>query len=141
MESGEWKIESRVKWTNFLKTLVMLQLAHKNLEVYRIALDLVKEIYRVTKSYPKEEQFVLVTQLRRAAISVCSNLAEGSARFSKPEKRRFYEISRSSLVEIDTQFEISLVLKYLKKQEIEKLEQYLESVFKMISKMISNLKE
>lgn len=119
----------------------MLQLAHKNLEVYKMAIDLVKEVYRVTKSYPKEEQFVLVTQLRRAAISVCSNLAEGSARFSKPEKRRFYEMSRNSLVEVDTQLEISLVLEYLKKQEIEKLEHYLESVFKMTSKMIGNLKE
>ena len=121
------------------KYLIMLQLAHKNLEVYKIALELVKEVYRVTKTYPKEEQFVLVTQLRRAAVSVCSNLAEGSARFSKAEKKRFYEISRSSLVEVDTQLEISLVLEYLQKNEIQKLEIYLESVFKMISKMISNL--
>ncbi len=121
------------------KYLIMLQLAHKNLEVYKIALELVKEVYQVTKTYPKEEQFVLVTQLRRAAVSVCSNLAEGSARFSKAEKKRFYEISRSSLVEVDTQLEISLVLEYVQKNEIQKLEIYLESVFKMISKMISNL--
>lgn len=115
----------------------MLQLAHKNLDVYKIALELVKEVYQLTRSFPKEEQFVLVTQLRRAVISDCSNLAEGSARFSKLEKKRFYEISRSSLVEIDTQIEISLVLEYLQKNQIAKLEQYLESVFKMISKMIS----
>lgn len=91
------------------------------------------------KKFPKEEKFVLVSQMRRADISVCSNLAEGFARFSKIEKRRFYEISRSSLVEIDTQIEISLVRKYLQKEGIGKLEQYLESVFKMLSKMISNL--
>jgi four helix bundle protein len=66
-------------------------------------------------------------------------LAEGSARFSKVEKKRFYEISRSSLVEVDTQIEISLVLNYLQKNEIENLEAYVESVFKMLSKMISNL--
>ena len=65
----------------------MLTLSHKNLEVYKISLELVKEIYRVTKSYPKEEQFVLVTQLRRAAISVCSNLAEGAA--GKSVKKNF----------------------------------------------------
>lgn len=117
----------------------MLQLAHKKPEVYKIALNLVKEVYRATRKFPKEEQFVLVSQLRRAVISVCSNLAEGSARFSKAEKKRFYEISRSSLVEVDTQVEISLVLEYLQKNEIENLESYLESVFKMLSKMIENL--
>lgn len=129
-----------MKIINFWKNLfLMLKLAHKDLEVYQIALNLVKEVYRATKSFPKEEQFVLVSQLRRAVISVCSNLAEGSARYSKVEKKRFYEISRSSLVEVDTQIEISLVLEYLQKQEINKLENYLESVFKMLSKMISNL--
>ncbi len=102
----------------------MLQLAHKNLEVYKIALTLVKEVYEVTKKFPKEEQYVLVSQLRRAVVSVCSNLAEGSSRFSKLEKKRFYEISRSSLVEVDTQFEISLVLEYLQKNDIAKLESY-----------------
>lgn len=117
----------------------MLQLSHKNLKVYQFSIELVKKVYQHTKTYPKEEQFVLVSQLRRAAISVCSNLAEGSARKSKAEKKRFYEISRSSLVEVDTQIEISLILEYLKKNEIPKLEAYLESVFKMLSKMISNL--
>ena len=117
----------------------MLNLAHKNLEVYKIALNLVKEVYLHTKTFPKEEQFVLVSQLRRSVISVCSNLAEGSARYSKTEKKRFYEISRSSLVEVDTQYGIALVLEYLQKSEIVKLETYLESVFKMLSKMISNL--
>ena len=119
----------------------MLKLAHKNLEVYQIALNLVKEVYRVTQRFPKEEQFVLVSQLRRAVISVCSNLAEGSARYSKMEKKRFYEVSRSSLVEVDTQFEISLILEYLQKKDIEQLEKYLESVFKMLSKMITNLQQ
>jgi four helix bundle protein len=129
----------RRKAVSFEKPLTMLQLAHKNLEVYKIALDLVKGVYDLTRSFPKDEQFVLVNQLRRAAISVCSNLAEGSARYSRAEKKRFYEISRSSLVEVDTQLEISLILEHLKKNEIEKLEAYLESVFRMLSKMIGNL--
>ena len=119
----------------------MLQLAHKKLDVYAIALNLAKEIYELTKTFPKEEQFVLISQLRRAAISVCSNLAEGSARVSKADKRRFYEISRSSVVEIDTQFEVSLILGYLKENQIIKLESYMESVFRMLSKMINNLKD
>lgn len=123
-----------------MKRYLILQLAHKNLEVYQVALDLVKEVYEATKKFPKEEQFVLVSQLRRAVISVCSNLAEGSARYSKMEKKRFYEISRSSLVEVDTQIEIALVLDYLQHNEIAKLESYLESTFRMLSKMIGNLR-
>lgn len=118
----------------------MLKLAHKQLTVYKAALRLAELIYESTKTFPKEEQFGLINQLRRAAVSVCSNLAEGSARTSSHEKRRFYEVSRSSLVEIDTQIEISINLSYLKKAEIASLENSIESVFKMLSKMISNLK-
>jgi four helix bundle protein len=122
---------------NHKKTL-MLNLSHKNLEVYKFSLELVKEIYKHTKLFPKEEQFVLVTQLRRAAISVSSNLAEGAARLSSKEKKRFYEIARASLVEIDTQMEISLMLEYLRKENIVDFEKCEESVFRMLSKMISN---
>lgn len=56
---------------------------------------------------------MLVAQLKRASISVCSNIAEDSARISKLEKKRFYEIARSSIVEIDTQIEIALLNEYL----------------------------
>ncbi len=66
----------------------MLQLSHKNLQVYQFSLKLVKEVYQHTKAYPKEEQYVLVSQIRRAAISVCSNIAEGAARVSKREKKK-----------------------------------------------------
>jgi len=117
----------------------MLNLSHKKLDVYNICLQFVKEVYQLTKLYPKEEQFVLVTQLRRAAISVCSNLAEGAARISPKEKKRFYEVSRSSLVEVDTQFELSLRLEYLKPEQLNGVEKFLESIFRMLSKMIGNL--
>ncbi|MEO5945890.1 MAG: four helix bundle protein [Chitinophagaceae bacterium] len=117
----------------------MLNSAHKNLDVYKISLQLVKEIYKLTKTFPKEEQYALINQLRRAAVSVCSNIAEGSSRITKPDRKRFYEISRSSLVEIDTQIEVALIIEYLKINQIEALESYLNSVFAMLSKMISNL--
>ncbi|MCS3800576.1 four helix bundle protein [Niastella sp. OAS944] len=55
----------------------MLNLSHKSLDVYQIALKLVNDVYGVTQRFPKEEQYVIVSQLRRAAISVCSNIAEG----------------------------------------------------------------
>lgn len=117
----------------------MLNLSHKNLDVYKMSLKLIEEVYKITKEFPQEELFVLVSQIRRAAISVCSNKAEGASRISKKEKKRFYEISRSSLVEVDTQFEIAIILAYYQKGQMKELEQYLESTFRMLSKMISNL--
>ena len=117
----------------------MPNLSHKNLEVYKLSLLMVKEIYQQTKQYPPEERFTLVSQLRRAAISVSSNIAEGCSRISKKEKRRFYEISRSSMVEIDTQLEISLLLEYISMNQIVSLEKLNESIFRMLSKMIGNL--
>jgi four helix bundle protein len=94
-----------------------------------LAMELTKDIYQLTKFLPKDEQYVLVNQLRRASVSVCSNI----------EKLRFYEISRSSLVEIDTQLEIVLILKYFEKDQLIDLERKLKSVFNMLSKMITNL--
>lgn len=117
----------------------MLNLSHKKLDVYQIALKLLKEVYDLTKKFPKDEQFVLASQVRRASISVCSNIAEGAARKSKAEKKRFYEVARSSAVEVDTQFEIALILEHIPKDQILELEQYLMSVFRILSKMITNL--
>ncbi len=114
----------------------MLKLSHKQLDVYKIAKKLVEEVYKQTANFPVEERYNLTSQLRRAAISVCSNIAEGCARKSKAEKNRFFEISRSSLVEVDTQIEISLVLRYLQLARIKELENYLERTFMMLSKMI-----
>ncbi len=118
----------------------MLNLSHKTLEVYNISLLMVNEIYQITKQYPSHERFALISQLRRAAVSVSSNIAEGAARTSAKEKKRFYEISRSSLVEIDTQLEISLLMKYINTEQVKELEKMNESIFKILSKMIFNLR-
>jgi len=139
--NGEGRVGRKGK-NNFINKLnlsTMLNLSHKNLDVYKISLKLVKEVYKATRLFPKEEQFVLISQVRRAAISVSSNIAEGASRISKLEKKRFYEISRSSLVEMDTQFEIAIILEYYKQGQMAELEQYLESTFRMLSKMIENL--
>ena len=117
----------------------MLNLSHKKLDVYIISLKLLEQIYIVTRVFPTDEKFLLVNQLRRASISVCSNIAEGSSRVTKLEKRRFLEIFRSSLVEIDTQLEIALMIKYLEKPQIIELENYVERVFMMLTKMMEKL--
>ena len=91
----------------------MLELQHKKLDVWKLSKTLIKEIYKLTATYPKEELFGLTNQMRRASVSITSNIAEGASRKSKTERKRFFEISRSFLVELDTQLEISLDLNYL----------------------------
>lgn len=114
----------------------MLELNHKKLDVWNKSIELVTEIYLITKCFPKEEIFGLSSQLRRASVSVMSNIAEGSARKSSLERKRFYEISRSSLVEIDAQIEIANRLSYISKEYIDKLNSLINQIFAMMSKLI-----
>lgn len=119
----------------------MLKLAHNNLDVYKKALMLIKEVYKPTSTFPRNGQFILVSQLRRAALSVVSNIGEGASRSSRAERKRFYEISRGSIVEISTQFEVAVMHEYPEGNQLIELESYLETVFRMLSKMINELKE
>jgi four helix bundle protein len=79
---------------------MFLQLAHTKLDVYKVSQELALECYRITKQFPNEEKFALVQQIRRTATSVHLNLAEGCSRKSEAERKRFFEISRGSLIEI-----------------------------------------
>ena len=85
---------------------------HQQLEVWRDAMDLVEAIYRLSSGFPDGERFALTSQLRRAAISIPSNIAEGVARRSTPEYLRFLSIARGSLSELDTQLHIAERLDY-----------------------------
>ncbi|MEX0945488.1 MAG: four helix bundle protein [Balneolaceae bacterium] len=114
----------------------MLKLGHKNLIVYKRSIELVSEIYVITNRYPSEERYGLVSQLRRSAVSVPSNIAEGASRKSYNERKRFYEISRSSLVEMDTQIDLSIHLKYLSLKETVTIEKLTNEIFAMLSKMV-----
>ena len=113
----------------------MLKLNHKKLTVWKKCIELVKTVYFITKTFPKEELFGITSQLRRASVSVPSNIAEEASRKSTVERARFFEIARSSLVEIDTQIEISLELDYLTKRDIIKLDKLSNEVFAMLSAM------
>ena len=79
----------------------------EKLDVWQKAREITNDIYRITKSYPDNEKFGLVSQLRRAAVSVASNIAEGSGRKSQKEKGRFYQIAQSSAFEVVNQLIIS----------------------------------
>ena len=86
--------------------------AHENLEVWQDAMTSVESIYRLSMSFPDSERFGLTSQLRRAAVSVPSNIAEGAARRSTQEYLRFLSVARGSLAELDTQYQISIRLGY-----------------------------
>ena len=91
--------------------------SYRQLLAWQKAMNLVTEIYRATKAFPAEERYGLTNQLRRAAVSVPSNIAEGQARFSGKEFCRFLGVARGSLVEMETQIEIAKNLGYLSRMQ------------------------
>ena len=114
----------------------MLKLNHKNLDVWQLAIKLVSTIYQMTSKYPKEEVFGLISQTRRASVSISANIAEGSSRNSLVERKRFYEIARSSLVEVDNHIEIAKELGYLSNESLSILNEKLNELFAKLSKFI-----
>jgi four helix bundle protein len=118
----------------------MLKLGHKKLNTWDKSLDLVSAVYGFCDKLPNTEKFIIIPQLKRAAISVSSNIAEGYARKSKKETLRFLDIARSSLVEIDTQVIICIKLQYVKEKEITVLSDLINHTFAMLSKLMNSLK-
>ena|SRR5574343_1826504 len=117
----------------------MLKLNHKELLVYKESILFVSEVYKLSLKFPDAEKFGLVSQIKRAAVSVISNIAEGAARGSINERKRFFEISRSSLVEVDTQLEIAEKLGFLTEEEILYAYTLLENIYIKLSAMIKKL--
>ena len=105
---------------------------HRKLLVWKKSIELVILIYRITGTYPKSEQFGLTSQMRRAAVSVPSNLAEGAARKGKKEFKQFLNIAQGSISELDTQMEVSHRLDYITKEDYANLLQKLTEISKML---------
>lgn len=118
----------------------MLKLSHKNLTAWEKSLELVKEVYSLCEKLPKQESYNLSSQLKRATISVSSNIAEGFARASKKETKRFLDISRSSLVEIDTQIIICLKLEYFTNDEVVTIDELINYNFALLTKLTKSIK-
>ena len=112
----------------------------KELEIWKKSCIFCKDIYKVTADFPDVEKFGLVNQLRRASISVPSNIAEGASRESSKEFSRFSEIANGSCYEIETQLLISNDLDFIGTKKLERLQAELESIIKMISKFRSIIK-
>jgi len=115
---------------------MFLQLAHTKTPVFQESKKFKLECYRITKDFPKDEKFTIVQQMRRAALSVHLNIAEGCSGKSQSERTRFFEISRGSVIEVDAAIDIAHGPKYKTEEELKQLGDHLVSTFKQLTGLI-----
>ncbi len=113
--------------------------SYKDLIVWQKNFELVKSVYNLTKQFPREELYGLVSQMRRSAVSIPSNLAEGYSRKSRQEYIQFVRIAFGSGAELETQLLLVIDLKLANKNETEKVYNQLVEVMKMLNKLLSSL--
>jgi four helix bundle protein len=114
--------------------------SYRDLIAWQKAIALVTEIYRITRQFPKEEIYGLTSQIRRAAVSVPSNIAEGQARLSKLEFKNFLSHARSSLVEIETQLLIARNLNYLPEPAADRLLKQVTEVARILNGLLNTVR-
>jgi len=117
---------------NLLKT-------HRDLDVWKASMDFTIDLYRITETFPNAEKYGLVTQIRRAGVSICSNIAEGAARHYPKEYIQFLYIALGSVSEIETQLEIAFRLGYLKSVDQEK--EILDRLRRMLGGLVRRIRE
>lgn len=113
--------------------------SYKDLIVWKRSVELAVEIYRLTESFPKREQFGLTAQMRRAAISIASNIAEGRSGSTRKEFRRFLFIAYASGGELETQIYIAKRLREIKELDYQSADQLLDEVMRMLNAICRKL--
>jgi four helix bundle protein len=104
----------------------------KELKIWQLSMSFVKDIYLLTKKFPDDERFGLTQQIRRAVVSIPSNIAEGSGRKSDNDFSRFLDIANGSAFEVETQLILSLDLEYISQEEFDKANEKIQTIEKMI---------
>jgi four helix bundle protein len=122
----EYKMENKKPTIQSFTDLITWKEAHK----------LVLMIYKITKSFPKEEIYSLMDQMKRCSVSISSNIAEGFSRKSKKEKIQFYHISRGSVTELQNQLLIAKDVDYISKEDFKNIAQQTISVHKLLNGLI-----
>ncbi len=117
----------------------MARQRYRELIAWQKAMELSKEIYRVTRCFPDEERFGLVSQLRRAAVSIPSNIAEGQGRLTTGEFKQFLGHARGSVFEVETQLILASDLGYLPGQQMQSLEDLTAEVSRLLNGLIQSL--
>jgi four helix bundle protein len=113
----------------------------EDLEAWQIAHKLALEVYKVTKIFPKDELYGIISQLRRAVLSITSNIAEGFSRYHYNDKIRFYYNARGSVSEVKNCLILSKDLDYIIKEEYQKLSNEIERVLKVINGLIRSIEK
>lgn len=113
--------------------------SYKDLIAYQKAFQLSLEVYRVTKSFPQAELYGIVSQMRRSAVSIPSNIAEGYRRGHRKEYTQFLHIAHGSCGELETLLSISKELQYLKEEDFVKLHKDQDDVSRLLQRLISSL--
>ena len=116
-------------------------LPYKELNVYQNIKELISSVYQILRQFPQEEKYAISDQLRRASVSISSNLAEGMSRYSSKEKRHFIEMSYGSLMEVDCQLDIAQMIGYITPETYTKIENDIEIIAKRLSKLRSSIPE
>ena len=116
-------------------------LSYKDLVVWQKSMELVEAVYRLTRLLPEDERWGLVSQMRRAAVSIPSNIAEGYGRQATGEYHHHLSISRGSLLELETQVLLCEKLGYLKREQTRLVLADIESMSKMLGALINKLKQ
>ena len=112
---------------------------HKDLDVWKKSINIVTSVYKVTASFPKDELYGLTSQIRRSAVSIPSNIAEGAGRNHVNEFRQFLYIASGSAAELETQLIISEMLGYISNEKSQELIAELNTVSKMIQGLIKSI--
>ena len=136
---SEQRAENSGQWSVREKKMAEVK-SYKDLLIWQKGIDLVVEVYKAVKTFPREELFALSDQIRRSSVSVPSNIAEGQARQHTAEFRQFLHVSLGSLAELDTQTIIANKLGYLSEEALSSISNGITELRKMISSLISKLK-
>ena len=111
----------------------------KDLTVYKCGFNLAVDVHKATACFPQNEQFGLVSQMRRAAVSICSNFAEGAARGTTKEYVRFVYVAKGSAAELETQIDLAFAFGFVEKNKAEKIRKDIAEVLRMLSGLIHSL--
>ncbi|MFH1367997.1 MAG: four helix bundle protein [Elusimicrobiota bacterium] len=114
---------------------------HKKLHIWGKVIGLIKDVYGLVSKFPREEVFGLTSQMKRAGVSIASNIAEGCARSGSQEKIRFFTISRGSVSELDAQMEIALSLGYIVPKEYSAIDEKIQEISRMLQGLINSVKD
>ncbi len=112
---------------------------YRELIVWQDAIKIAKKVYELTGKFPKQETYALADQIRRAAVSVPSNIAEGQARKSPGDFKRFLHIALGSLAEVDTQLVLAQEFSYLNKEDVDPMDEQIQNLRKKLYALINSL--